>query len=824
MLIANYLTVALRQLARNPLYSAITVLGLAIGLASCLLILLHVEDELSYDRWAPDADRVYRLHTTTEIPGRSPFRTVRSAGFMKQAYLEDYGDVFETGARLFADRVTLIRDDEPFSQTIGMVDPAFTDIFPVETVAGEGTAALKDPTALLLSERAARKYFGDADPVGRTLTLCCVGTEKFDYRVAGVFRDFPRASHLELEVLAPIDEERFKALPNIFRTWTSVNVYTYFKLRPGADIGRVEADVPAFIDRHISMSNAAQKASDRIRQHFMKLEDIRLHSRAQAGDLGDMKPSGDATQVYTLATVAALILVIGCINFTNMAVARSLRRAREVAVRKVLGAGRLQVAAQFLGEAVLLAGISIVAALVLAEVAMPWFNDLIGKELTLAYGDPGLWLRLAALVLLVGVLGGAYPALYLSGFRPARILKGERLRESAAGGGIRTVLVVVQFAISVGLMTVTAVVFSQTLYVRGAELGFDRDNVLILRNVGGSVPAATASALTEEVRRLPQVEAAVRSSDVPTDNDENNTRISVSGGEPEGQVMNYIGTDYGFFDLYRIPVLAGRGFDPARSADPLVRPEKAGDPSTGSVILNESGARRLGFRNPADAVGQTATFQLFRTGPTTATVIGIVPDVRFRSLKYDVQPSFYFHGEPAFNDLSVRFRGDPAALMAEMERVWRRMVPDRPFTASFLDDMIEAQYADEARQAKAFAAFSGLAILVACLGLYGLSSFAAERRTKEIGVRKVFGATVWSIVRLLVWQFTRPVLLANLIAWPLAWMFLADWLQGFDRRIDLSPLYFAGATLAALSVAWATVAGHATRVARAKPVDALRYE
>ncbi|HYC05843.1 MAG TPA: ABC transporter permease [Azospirillaceae bacterium] len=825
MLLANYLTVGVRQILRNRLHAAITVLGLAVGLASCLLILMHVEDEFSYDRWVPDAERVYRVHTTTDIPGRSPFRTIRSAGLMKGAFVEDYGDAVETAARIFPAQLTVTRGNEPFADNVVFADPAFLDIFPVRMVTGEdGRAALADPTAILLSRTAARKYFGDADPVGRTLTVCCAGSNKVDYRIAGVFEDLPRESHLRVEMLTGIDEELFKAFPNIFNTWTSVNVHTYLKLKPGADIGRIAADNDAFIDRHLGANRDGTKASSVIHQSFMKVGDLRLHSRAQAGDLGDMKPSGDFTQVVTLAIVAALILIIGCINFTNMSLARSTRRAKEVAVRKVLGAGRAQIMGQFLGEAVLLAAMSVLVALVLAELASPWLSGLLGKELDLAYADPGLWMRLLALVLLVGAIGGAYPALYLAGFKPARILKGEKLKEGG-GGGLRTALVVLQFAISVGLMTVTAVVFSQTLFVRQAQLGFDRANVLVVRGAGDSaVPVATANAFIQEVRRLPQVREVARSSDVPTDNDENSTGIQAAGRDAPPQGMNYIAAGEGFFELYRIPTLAGRTFQLERGADPLVRPEKEGDPSTGSIVLNESAARRLGFEKPADAVGQTVTFRIFRTGATTGTVIGVVPDVRFRSLKFDVQPTFYFHGEAAFDDLSVRFEGDPSALLREVERLWKQMVPDQPFTAAFVDDLITAQYAEEGRQAAAFAAFSGLAILVACLGLFGLSSFAAERRTKEIGVRKVFGATIFAIVRLLVWQFSRPVLLANLLAWPLAYLFLRDWLDGFDRRIDLSPLYFAAAALAALMVAWATVAGHAVRVARAKPIHALRYE
>ncbi len=825
-MLRNWLTVAFRSMIRNPGFSAINIVGLAVGLASCLLILLHVRDEFSFDRWIPDGERVYRVHTTYKMDGRSDFRTVRSAGRMKDAFLAAYPETVEAATRIFMGNATIVVNREAFAQSVTMVDPNFFAIFDLPLRKGDRTAALSDPSSILLTPETARRYFGDADPIGRTLTLCCIGQERVEYRVVGVLETLPENTHLAIEMLAPIVPERFAPFPNILETWTSVNVFTYLKLAPGADIAELRRDNPAFIDRHIPPGQGGQRASAGASHEFVGIHDIRLHTREQAGDIGDLKPSGDWSLVAGLTIVAGLILALGCINFVNMAIARSTLRAREVAVRKVLGAGRGRIMAQFLGEAVLLALLAGIAALVLLELSLPIFNDLLGKNLAWGTGDEGFWLMFAGLLLTVGVLGGVYPALHVARFRPAGILKGETDHSLGGAAGVRTALVVVQFAVAIGLTTVTAVVYHQTLFVSGADLGFQRDGIVAVRALGNPVQPAQRSALVEEIRRMPEVRAAVLSSDVPTDNRENNTGFTRADRSGETQPLNYLSFDHGFFELYGIRPLAGRTFDEAFGTDVIRQPSDGGTGMwQGSAILNEAAVRLLGYANPAEAVGGAVTANLPGNIPVRLTIVGVIPDIRFRSLKHDVQPTIIFNRPQLFNTLSVRVEtNDPAAFLDRMNRVWRSHIPDLPFNARYIEDMIEGQYRTERVQATAFATFSGLAILIACLGLYGLSAFAAERRTKEIGIRKVFGATVGHIVRLLVWQFSRPVLLANLIAWPVAWWFLSGWLEGFDRRIMLSPVYFLAAALLALLIAWATVAGHAARVASRNPIKALRYE
>ncbi len=822
-MLKNWVLVAIRNLLRHKLYTTINVVGLAVGLASCLLILLHVRDEMSYDAWVPDADRIVRVHTSYDFPGRTPFHTVRSAGRMMDAFTTAYPEQVEAAARLFPYDTSILRDGSAIPQTVTYADPAALTLFGLTFLQGDAATALADPSSLVLTHSAARKYFGDADPIGRTLTLCCIGPERYDHRVTAVIADLPRTTHLKVEMLAPLVPQRLAGFPNILDTWTSVNVFTYLKLRRADDIARLATDNPAFIDRMIPNKNNSVRTSDSSHQSFMPIRDIRLLAKHQAGDVGDMKPSGDAAQVTALSMVALLILALGCVNFTNMAIARSSLRGREVAVRKVLGARRRSLVAQFLTEGSVMVVLSILVALGLMELALPAFNGVTGKDMSIPLLDPLFLSALLGLSLLVALLGGAYPALYLSGFQPARILKGE---DAADGGGarLRQLLVVMQFAVAIGLSIITLVVYRQTLFATNAELGFDRQHVLALRNLGGAGFQSMREAVLEQARRLPGVTDVALSSDVPTDNNENNMVFTLEGSGEKGQVLNYQSLGDGFLQLFKVAPMAGRLFDPTFGTD-LIRKPAEGETGRASAMINEAAARLLGFGNPGDAVGRTLKTRFFNDVPFDLTIVGVIPDIRFRSLKYGIQPTVMFQANGQFDTLSIRFDGhDPSALLSQVQSLWARMINDRPFNAAFVEDMIAAQYNEERVQATVFATFSGLAILVACLGLYGLSGFAARRRTKEIGLRKVFGATVAQIVALLVWQFSRPVMIANLIAWPVAWWLLRGWLDGFEQRVDLSPAYFVAAGVTALIIAWVTVAGHAATTAMAPPIKALRHE
>jgi putative ABC transport system permease protein len=489
---------------------------------------------------------------------------------------------------------------------------------------------------------------------------------------------------------------------------------------------------------------------------------------------------------------------------------------------------------QFIGESVLIAVIAMLIALTLVELAMPAFAAFLDAEMKVVYfGEGGIVLPVIALVLAVGVLGGLYPALFLSRFQPASVLKANQSAAETPGSGrLRNVLVVGQFAVSIGLIICTAVIYGQTVYARTVDPGFKREQILQVDELGRAQMYKLSENLVERTRRVPGVEAVGRTTiGIATDNQ--NANGVLVPGNPKPVVIGTYKVDSGFFDAMGLSLVAGRWFEENRAADDSTVPfppdgaaQQALVRRGANVVVNELAARRLGYRNPADAVGKTLRAGIVDNewGLVPVTVIGVIKDTRFRSIKKPLEPLMLQSMREGHAHMIVRFRGDPAAVRAGVERVWKEMTREVPFTANFSDDIVQKLYAAEDARARTFAGFAVLAVIVACLGLFGLAAFTAERRTKEIGIRKVLGARSRDIVRLLAWQFSKPVIAANLIAWPVAWWVMRDWLNGFDLRIGLGPTPFLLAGVVALAIALGTIASHAFKVARANPIHALRYE
>jgi len=828
----NYIVIGLRAMARDRLSAAINIGGLAIGIAACVLIGLFVRHELSYDAWIPDAERIVRLHTSYYPQDRPPFLTVRSAGRMRAQVDALAPDLIEASTRMAQLSPTIIRDGIGFDDTISFVDRSFFDVFDLPLVAGSKAQALADPSAMAVTEAAAMRYFGRTDVVGETLEVCCLEGRRLEIRIAAVLRDLPEATHLDISMMMPIVEEMFSFAPNLFETWTSVNVFTWFKLREGASPSAVEERIWNWVDTESPFLDDApplpegRRLSEFVHHTLMPVSDIHLDAKVQAGSIGDMKPLGDARLVEALSGVALLILAIAAINFTNLATVRAARRAREVAMRKVLGASRGNVTVQFLGEAVIASLLALLLALALVEGALPFFNQALDRDLVLSFSDGGLLGSLAIATLLVGVASGAWPALYVSRFRPARVLYHDDGGGDGGTARLRTVLVVLQFAIATGLIVCTVITYRQTLFARTLDTGLTVENRLVLRNAGRSEAEPHQEALKQALLAIPEIESVTFSSDVPSDDSENNTGVTILGtAEEESRVINYYSVDYGFLEAYGVRPAAGRLFEEARATDTVSQPADDGTPGSGGLVLNVSAARQLGFAAPGEAVGRTARIDVFGTGLVDFTIIGVVPDLYFRSIRFGVRPSMYFRRPESFNSATLVVRsGDMEGLTARIEAIWREIVPTAPFSLDFVDELVTRQYAEDMAQGRLFAAFSGLAILVACLGLYGLAAYATERRRREIGIRKVMGATVRDIVRLFAWQFTKPVLIANALAWPLAAWAMYRWLEGFEYRIELTLWPFVIAGAAALAIALLTVSGHALRVARTHPAIALREE
>jgi len=504
-----------------------------------------------------------------------------------------------------------------------------------------------------------------------------------------------------------------------------------------------------------------------------------------------------------------------------------------VALRKVLGASRGQLIVQFLGESILMAAIAMVVALAFVELALPWFAGFLDADLSLAYfGTEGILVPVFALVLIVGIIGGSYPAFYLSRFQPARVLKANKSAADAEGSGqMRNILVVAQFAVSIGLIICTAVIYSQTIYARTTDPGYKRDGLLQVQNLDRREIIPISENLVQQVAALDSVVAVGRTQLGVSTMDNRNSAVQVPGRSEPLLIGNYF-VDKGFFDAVGMRLLAGRGFSEDRALDDSTTPvpqveaaERALAARGANVVINALAAKRLGFASPADAIGKVLKMSgNIDDTIVPLTVVGVVNDARFRSIREPIDAIIYQQHRIAHTAMVVRYKGDPATARRQVEGVWHRLAPQVPFEAEFTEDLIAKAYTADDARAQIFAAFALLAVIIGCLGLFGLAAFTAERRTKEIGIRKVLGASTGKIVQLLVWQFSRPVLIANLIAWPIAWWVMRDWLNGFDTRIALGPTPFLVAGALALLIAIGTIAAHALRVARTNPIHALRYE
>jgi len=815
----NYLTVGLRAFAKNKTYTFVNIFGLTLGFAACLLILLFVRHHLSYDAWLSNAERTYQVQSERVATEEPPTFTQRTFYPVAAGLKRDFPEV-EAVTALYATRPVVLRNGQSTYTDMVMADESFFDVLDLPLVRGDRRTALSGLDSLVLTESEARKHFGNDDPMGQTLTIVRRGVPA-ELRVTGILRDLPGNSHLDVAMVSRISGTVFADEPDTLERWNSIPAHVYVRLRPGADPAAINARLPAWEERVIPVDTVGAGEMSRARRWALHLENVRdVHlGRFQESA---MTPGSDRTTITTFAVVALLILGIACVNFTNLATARASQRAREVALRKVLGAMRRQLIAQFLGESILMAGAALLLALAFVELGLPAFSAFLGDELVLHYlGGDGVLLPMIALALAVGTVGGLYPAFYLSGFRPSAVLKANQMSGGQGSIRLRSVLVVAQFAVSIALIICTAIIYLQTQHVRTADAGYQRESLLVVKNLGRAQVAPAAETIRERVARLNGVAAVGRATLTPATDPRTTDSVELPGRTDPVSIGSYV-VDSGFFSAMGISTLAGRAFSEQVAGDDSTA-AFGDDPPPGlgaNVVLSAAGARQLGFGAPQAAIGAQ-----FRIDDVPVTVVGVVADVQYRSMREEMEPILYSMSRAGHGSLVVRYStGEPAALVREIERIWRQQAPDVPFESVFVEDAVAELYdADEAR-GYVFAAAALLAVVVGCLGLYALAAFTAERRTKEIGLRKVLGARTRDILRLLVWQFSKPVVIANLIAWPVAWLVMRDWLNGFQDRISLNPMLFVAAGLLALAIAAGTIAGHAMRVARANPIHALRYE
>ncbi len=807
---SSHLKIAIRAILRNKFFSLLNICGLAVGLAGALLMLMYVVDELQFDRFHDKADRIYRMNLSGNWGGDEA-RGSGSPPPLAQAMLEEFPEV-EVVTRIYAPGDLVVRYGETAfteSQILG-ADSTFFEVFTFPLLEGDEQTALAKPNAVVLTRRAARKYFGKQPALGEILL---VGDGQTPFSVAGVVADPPGNSHFDFDMLASMPS--FARVKQFDWSWIWLQMVTYVVLEQGASATEIDAKMPALVEKH--GKSVIERFSGMSFQEFESsggrwsfapqlLTRIRLYSAQVGNRLGEI---GDINTVYLLSVVGLLLVVIACMNFTNLATARSAQRAREVGVRKVVGSQKGHLVAQFLTESVILAAIATVLAFGLVELFGKAFYSISGKATDFNLFSNG-WLVVAVfgLPLLVGILAGSYPAFYLTALKPVEVLKG---RLSPQGGAtLRSLLVSGQFAISIALIVCTLLVNQQLQFLRDKDMGFDQENVIVVSNTErlGDRERALKTALLNH----PEIASASFCSGLPT------TGSFGDFYEPEAaSVENFslssVKGDGDFLQTLGIELADGRSFSKTFSTD------------TQGVLLNQAAVDFLGWQGP---VGKTLVYPGHNN--QELHVIGVVKDFHFFSVQQKITPFaiFLFESDTytlSTNYLAVRVQpGDLAATLDLIKAEWRALGPAAPFDYTFLDQELGEQLRQEARLRTVFTLFSSLAVFVACLGLLGLAAFAAERRTKEIGVRKVLGASVASVVTLLSREFARLVLLANLLAWPLAYLVMSSWLDDFAYRIDIDVWSFVLAGGLALAVALLTVSLQALKAAVMNPVKSLRFE
>ena len=789
-----------RSLVRHKLYAALNIGGLAVGIAVFLVLSLYVRFETGYEKWLPDHDKLYLVEEYWNMPG-SPadgYSTGTMGGLIDQLR-EDFPDT--VGTRVQVMDANVVRGNTATTEPLGYADPNFLDIVRLPIVAGDAVRALQVPDNVLISETIAKRYFPNGNPVGQAMTLTILG-KTARYRVAGVFRDLPPDTELPYSMLVKTPTPHPDPMWN---HWGSERVWTILRFDTPQAVTRLQAQMRAFVDRRAKEQGPSAKL---LSLRINPLSDIHLQTSP-----------GRKMTVVTLGIVGLLTLLIAIVNYVNLATARGGLRAREVAMRKVLGANRTALIRQFLGEAILIAAFAALGGLILAELGLPMINAAGGLKLSLDYAVvlPGL----AVLALFVGGLAGLYPALMLSRFPAAAVLASSRSPGGGrAGARVREMLVVFQFALAIAFMIGTVVLIAQTRHVRNTDVGFRRDGLVTVSSTSDS--AVTEPQLTAFLTRaalLPGVRSVTTSDSSPGASSFNSDNYAVPGKPEPGASLQAIITSPNFFPTFGIKLLAGRLPDDAHRADDARNADDA-TRTVPNVVINRKGAEALGFDSPEAAIGKTVG----RNNPRT--IIGVVENARFFSPRDPVNPTMYYY-HSRFSTIprtTLRVEGDPRETITALRGIWRQIAPQVPFEAKTASQNMEEYYKADDRTTRLFGIGAGLAVLIGCVGLWGLASFNTQRRVKEIGIRKTLGASATDIVRLLVGQFLRPVLIANLVAWPLAYVAMRTWLAGFDDRVALSPLYFAAATALALAIAVLTVLGQSLKASRAAPAWALRHD
>jgi putative ABC transport system permease protein len=814
-MIKNYFTIAFRNLRKHKFYTFINIFGLAIGIASCLLIVLYVNNELSYDTHHKDADRIFRVNSEIKF-GANHLRMAVTPAPLAEAMRHDYPEV-ETAGRFWNSGSLLVkRTEQNFKESdVIYADSSVLNIFTIPFVQGSSQKALNDPFTVIISEKMAAKYFPNENPIGQSLVF----ENKDNYKITGVFQNMPTTSHFHFDIILALVSDPYHK----DQQWLSNNFTTYIKLRPGSDYKNLNSKLPQMVERYCGPQAKMFLGDDFTMEKFiasgnkieftlMPVKDIHLHSDLTA-ELGQ---NSNIAYVYLFSAIGLFILAIACINFMNLSTARSANRAKEVGVRKVMGSLRSHLVRQFLTESVLMSAFSFVLALGLAWIVLPGFNELAGKDLLIPFGNVSFWSILLVATLFVGLLAGTYPSFFLSAFRPINVLKGN-VALGMKSGLVRSALVVFQFSISILLIIGTIAVNRQLGFIQNKKIGFNKDQIIVIKDAYGM--GNQLQSFKDEVLKDNRISSGTISGFLPV----TGTNRTDNAHWPEGQdptESNMVSlqcwrVDNDYVKTLGMKIKEGRDFSREFPSD------------SGAVILNEAALKLFGLtENPIGK--KIATFDSQPDDPAKKTVsypiIGVLEDFHFESLKQNITPLALFLKRSS-GLISFRFEAkNTQDVIASIEKTWKTMAPGLPFSYSFLDEDFGRMYAGEQRLSWLFIVFAGLAIAIACLGLFALTSFTAEQRTKEIGIRKVLGASVGSIVVLLSKEFGKLILIAFVLAAPLAWYGVDWWLKSYTYKADIGVFVYAIAGISAFLIAWITMSFQSFKAASSNPVNSLRSE
>lgn len=796
----NYLKISLRNLFKNKIFSFINIAGLAIGFLCFTLIFIFIKNELGYDTFHKKADWIYRPVEIQHDPGVGTQHVAVTMGPLAPALKADFPEIVQATRIYRATNIFYkIGENGYFEDGTCLVDPDMFDIFTIPFVKGDPTTALNDPNNLVITEEIAHKFFGNEDPIGKTITAShYFGQDEFI--IKGVIENYPKNSHINFTILGSFSflENRLSWM----KSWYTNSMATYVVLRGGTDVAGLEAKFPNFLRKY----RTEEPENDDLELYLQPLKDVHLYSNHIRYQTFNNR-QGSINIIYTFSIIAIFIIMIACINFMNLSTARSSKRAREVGIRKVLGSDKKNLIYQFLGESILISFLALILSYFLIELIYPVFKSILGDRIiSNYYHELGFIVQLIGIALLVGIISGSYPAFYLSTILPISTLKG-RYTASKSGTLLRKVLVLIQFSIAIGLIASTGIVMDQMRYIKDKDLGYDKEQIVYLPLKTNESRKKLQILKTEFLKNTNIVNVSATSG-LTGGSGSQGTMIAINNNEEQKMMMRYSFVDFDYLSTMGMDLKTGRNFSRQISSD-----------TTSSVIINETAVREFGWDNP---IGMEFKGD---EGEPNYNVIGVVKDYHFYSLRQKIEPLIMFVGGRRLFYIVIKINtANIQSTLDYIEKTWNNYLPNHPFDYAFLDEYFDRMYKSESNTGKLFGYFSLIAILIGCMGLFGLASFTVEQRTKEIGVRKVLGATVSNIVTLLSKDFMKWVVLSGIIAYPTVYFLMKNWLSNFAYRTNIQILTLILAGFTVVLVAFLTVSFQSIKAAMTNPAKTLRYE